>query len=162
MRHMPWIAKIKKILSMCHSCSINEAITGLDYKTKFGEEEFGIPMNEMPVADGSAFLMRALGDRSTGPRAAQAILGSYNLSAKFEGYDHKSRSATVSFTLRNRMGVESLTRKIAKDGYNGKHLKDPTMTGVSAQIKEMFPNGQNNSDITVRWQEDIPMRFPVK
>ncbi|MFE7314177.1 RHS repeat-associated core domain-containing protein [Streptomyces sp. NPDC057555] len=156
-RKMPWISKVKNLLSMCRKCSKGETVSGLDYKTAYGEYEFGIPMNEMPVPDGAAFAMRALGDRPAGPRAAQAILGSFNLSAKFNDYDPESKTATVGFTLKNRMGTESLTRKIGKEGYDG-GAKDSSITGLSERIKSTFPNGQRNADMVVRWQEEIAMR----
>ncbi|WP_438488888.1 RHS repeat domain-containing protein [Streptomyces sp. S186] len=155
-RNMPWIAKIKKLLGMCKECSVGQTIKGLDYKTKYGEREFGIPIEEMPIADGSAALMRALGDREAGPGAAQAVLGSFSLEAKIESHDKRSGEARVNFTLKNRMGVESLTREISEKGYST-GAKDSKMSSASEMIKQYFPNGQRDANMTVHWSETIKM-----
>ncbi|MFF5131202.1 RHS repeat domain-containing protein [Streptomyces syringium] len=161
-RGMPWIAKVKNLLSRCSGCSPNEVIKGLDYKTKYGEREFGIPMKEMPLVDGASALMQALGVGKPGPGAAQAILGSFSLEAKMKSHNEKSGNARFEFTLKNGMGVESLTREISDAGYGAGKPKDPMMSSASDRIKGMFPGGQKDSTIVVRWTEMIHMNRPVR
>lgn len=65
----------------------------------------------------------------------------------------------MQFEITQSMTVESLTRGVSKQGYEGGE-KDANASALSDAAHSIFPSGQKDLKMTFNWTESIPMPRP--
>ncbi|MFF7261395.1 RHS repeat-associated core domain-containing protein [Streptomyces sp. NPDC008159] len=169
-RHI-WMDIVRRFLSVRKGTKVGETIKGLDYKTLYGAAMYetplkalvdGEPVKGMMMGEVSAAISQLLGDTSpeTAEGATRAALGSFNLKATVTGYSKLTRRGTVEFEITQSMTVESLTRGVSKEGYEG-GPKDANAAAISRLAGMAFPNGQRDLRMTFNWSEQILMPQPT-
>ncbi|MEV6425640.1 hypothetical protein [Streptomyces sp. NPDC051662] len=159
-RHI-WLQMVRSYLSHRPGTKVGETIKGLDYKTAYGASMNDLPLKGMMAGEVSDALMQLMGDDdpATAEGATRAALGSFNLKATVTGYKTLNRRGTVQFEITQSMTVESLTRGVSKQGYEGGE-KDPNASAMSDAARWVFPGGQKDLKMTFNWTESIPMPRP--
>ncbi|MGW0709221.1 hypothetical protein ACWD4G_25255 [Streptomyces sp. NPDC002643] len=164
---------VRRFLTVRKGTKAGETIKGLDYKTAYGAAMYELPIKELVSGDEplkgmmmgelADAISQLFGDRSpeTAEGATRAALGSFNLKATVSGYNTLTRRGTVEFEITQSMTVESLTRGVSKEGYDGSGEKDAKAVMISKAAGMAFPNGQRDLKMTFNWSEQIPMGPPA-
>ncbi len=120
-----------------------------------------LPLKGMMAGEVSDAITQLLGDNDpdTAEGATRAALGSFNLKATVTGYNKLTRRGSVEFTITQSMTVESLTRGVSKEGYEG-GAKDPMASRLSSTAAKAFPEGQKDLTMTFQWSENLLMPDP--
>ncbi|WP_189707296.1 RHS repeat domain-containing protein [Streptomyces phaeofaciens] len=159
-RHI-WLDVVRRYLSHRKGTKVGETIKGLDYKTAYGAAMNDLPLKGMMAGEVSDAITQLLGDNDpdTAEGATRAALGSFNLKATVTGYNKLTRRGSVEFTITQSMTVESLTRGVSKEGYEG-GAKDPMASRLSSTAAKAFPEGQKDLTMTFQWSENLLMPDP--
>ncbi len=159
-RHI-WLDVVRRFLTHRKGTKLGETIKGLAYKTAYGAAMNDLPLKGMMAGEVSDAITQLLGDNDpdTAEGATRAALGSFNLKATVTGYNKLNRRGTVEFEITQSMTVESLTRGVSKEGYEG-GAKDPNAMAMSNAAHAVFPGGQRDLKMTFRWSENLLMSEP--
>ncbi|MGW1013053.1 RHS repeat domain-containing protein [Streptomyces termitum] len=151
-----WMDVVRRYLRMRQGTKVGDTIKGLDYKTTYGAKMNGIPLKLLMIGELADFASYLGGDEESAEGATRAILGSFNLKATVSEYQSLSKTAKVDFELTQKMTVESLTRGVSEEGYNGGAKEGPAVL-LSDGARAVFPGGQRELKFTVTWSESLPM-----
>ncbi|MFI7100861.1 RHS repeat domain-containing protein [Streptomyces sp. NPDC050161] len=162
-KNMDWIQIVKLMLANFEGKAVGDSVGGgaINYHATSAADLYHIPVWALPAFDAIRFTDRAVGMDAAGPAAAQAILGSYTLRARFDSYDTKTKNAGVTFTLKNPMTRASATRDASASGYE-KGKSNSLMEKVSEMGLDFAPRGQRDAAMTVRWRDQVKMTHPLK
>ncbi|MGW8329467.1 RHS repeat domain-containing protein [Streptomyces sp. NPDC055897] len=85
--------------------------------------------------------------------SAGIATGSYNLQFRMTGYNAETKKMSIEFHMFETMTAASAGREISSNGYKGG--KNWPITITSALVKRVYPDGQRDTRIDVRWTESL-------